>query len=150
LEEAVTFWPYMAVVDAFQHWAYTHPEAAADPENCDQAWSELYQRYMVGVDWSGLDGVMATGWQRKAHIFEVPYYYVEYGLASLGAFQVWRNAMQEQGAAVKAYRRALALGGTATLPKLYETAGARFAMDTRALQEAVSLAEGMIEELEKV
>ena len=55
LEEAVTFWPYMAVVDAFQHWAYTHPEAAANPDNCDQEWAELYQRYMVGVDWSGLD-----------------------------------------------------------------------------------------------
>jgi oligoendopeptidase F len=150
LEEAVTFWPYMAVVDTFQHWAYTHSEAAADPENCDQEWAELYQRYMVGLDWSGLDEVMATGWQRKAHIFDVPFYYVEYGLASLGAFQVWRNAMQDQGTAVKAYRRALALGGTVTLPKLYETAGTLFAMDTKALQEAVSLAEGMIEELEKV
>jgi oligoendopeptidase F len=150
LEESVTFWPYMAVVDAFQHWAYTHTEAAANPDNCDQEWAELYQRYMLGVDWCGLDEVMVTGWQRKPHIFEVPFYYVEYGLASLGAFQVWRNAMQDQGAAVKAYRRALALGGTVTLPKLYETAGARFAMDAKALQEAVSLAEGMIKELEKV
>jgi oligoendopeptidase F len=150
LEEAVTFWPYMAVVDAFQHWVYTHPEAAVHPENCDQEWAELWQRYMVGVDWNGLDEVMVTGWQRKPHIFEVPFYYVEYGLASLGAFQVWRNALQDQRAAVKAYRRALALGGTVTLPKLYETAGTRFAMDARALQEAVSLAEGMIEELEKV
>ncbi len=150
LEEAVTFWPYMAVVDAFQHWAYTHPEAAANPDSCDQEWTELYQRYMVGVDWSGLDEVMATGWQRKPHIFDVPFYYVEYGLASLGAFQVWRNAILDQGAAVKAYRRSLALGGTVTLPKLYETAGARFAMDAEALQDAVSLAEGMIEKLEWV
>jgi oligoendopeptidase F len=150
LEETVTFWPYMAVVDAFQHWAYTHPEEAVNPDNCDQEWAELYQRYMVGVDWGGLDEVMVTGWQRKPHIFEVPFYYMEYGLASLGAFQVWHNAMQDQGAAVKAYRRALALGGTVTLPKLYETAGARFAMDAEALQEAVRLAEGMIEELEKV
>ena len=69
--------------------------------------------------------VMVTGWQRKLHIFEVPFYYVEYGLASLGAFQVWRNAMKDQSAAVEAYRRALALGGTVPLPKLYETAGAQ-------------------------
>lgn len=150
LEESVTFWPYMAVVDAFQHWAYTHAEAAANPDNCDQEWTELYQCYMQGVDWSGLDEAMVTGWQRKLHIFEVPFYYIEYGLASLGAFQVWRNALQDQSAAVKAYRRALALGGTVTLPKLYETAGARFAMDARALQEAVSLAEEMIGKLEKV
>jgi oligoendopeptidase F len=150
LEESVTFWPYMAVVDAFQNWAYTHPEAATNPDNCDQQWAELYQRYMEGVDWSGLDEEMVTGWQRKLHIFEVPFYYVEYGLASLGAFQVWRNALQDQRAAVKAYRRALALGGTVPLPKLFEAAGARFAMDASMLQEAVSLAEEMIEKLEKV
>jgi oligoendopeptidase F len=150
LEETVTFWPYMAVVDAFQHWVYTHQEAAANPDNCDQEWAELYQRYMVGVDWNGLDEEMVTGWQRKLHIFEVPFYYVEYGLASLGAFQVWSNALQDQKSAVKAYRRALALGGTVTLPKLYETAGARFTMDARTLQEAVSLAEEMIGKLERV
>ncbi len=150
LEEAVTFWPYMAVVDGFQHWSYTHPDAAAKPDNCDQQWGELFQRYMVGVDWSGLDDIMVTGWQRKPHIFEVPFYYIEYGLASLGAFQVWRNAMQDQRGAVAAYRRALALGGTAPLPKLYETAGARFSMDASSLEEAVSLAEEMIEKLERV
>ena len=77
---------------------------------------------------------MVTGWQRKQHIFEVPFYYVEYGLASLGAFQVWRNALRDQQAAVAAYRRALALGGTVSLPKLYETAGARFAFDARTLR----------------
>jgi oligoendopeptidase F len=150
LEETVLFWPYMAVVDAFQHWAYTNQGAAANPDNCDQKWSELWQRYMVGVDWSGMDDLMVTGWQRKQHIFEVPFYYVEYGLASLGAFQVWRSALKDQKAAVTAYRRALALGGTIPLPKLYETAGARFAFDAQTVQNAVSLAEEMIAELERV
>ncbi len=150
LEEAVTFWPYLAVVDAFQHWAYTHQDAAANPDNCDQQWAELYQRYMVGVDWTGLDAIMVTGWQRKPHIFEVPFYYVEYGLASLGAFQVWRNAMHDQRRAVAAYRHALALGGTVPLPVLYETAGAHFAMDAKTLLDAVSMAEEMIGELERV
>jgi oligoendopeptidase F len=150
LEEDIVFWPYMAVVDAFQHWAYTRPVAAADPDNCDQKWAELRQRFSIGVDWSGLEDIMVTGWQSKQHIFEVPFYYVEYGLASLGAFQVWRNALKDQKAAVAAYRRALALGGTVPLPKLYETAGARFAFDAKTLQEAVGLAEEMIEKLEKV
>jgi oligoendopeptidase F len=59
----------MAVVDAFQNWAYTHKDAATNPDNCDQQWSELYQRYME-VDWGGLDEEMVTGWQRKSHIFE--------------------------------------------------------------------------------
>ncbi len=149
LEDAVTFWPYMVVVDAFQHWAYTHPAQAADPANCDRQWAELWQRYQVGVDWSGLNEAMVTGWQRKQHIFEVPFYYVEYGLASLGAFQVYRNARQDQGAAVAAYRRALALGGTVPIPKLYEAAGARFAFDAATLGEAVTLAEGEIDNLEQ-
>jgi oligoendopeptidase F len=150
LEDAVLFWPYMAVVDAFQHWAYTNQADAAYPENCDHKWAELWQRYMIGVDWSGMDDLMVTGWQRKPHIFEVPFYYVEYGLASLGAFQVWRNALKDQKEAVAAYRRALALGGTVPLPKLYETAGARFAFDIGTVRDAVSLAEEMIEKLERV
>ena len=150
LEEAVLFWPYMAVVDGFQHWAYTNQAEAANVELCDQKWVELWDCFTIGVDWSGLDDLRVTGWQRKQHIFEVPFYYVEYGLASLGAFQVWRNALNDQKGAVAAYRRALALGGTVSIPKLYETAGARFAFDARALQEAVGLAEEMIERLERV
>ncbi len=150
LEEALLFWPYMAVVDGFQHWAYTHPTLAADPQHCDQMWAELWKRFMPGVDWSGLDNELVTGWQRKQHIFEVPFYYVEYGLASLGAFQVWRNAMADQRAAVAAYRRALALGGTVPIPMLYRTAGARFAMDAEILHQVVQLIEEQIERLERV
>src|SRR4030042_663885 len=147
LEEAVLFWPYMAVVDGFQQWAYTHPDEAKNPDRCDDQWAELWQRFTVGVDWSGLDDFMVTGWQRKQHIFEVPFYYVEYGMAALGGFQVWNNALKDQKEAVAAYRRALALGGTASLPKLYETAGARFAFDAQTLQDAVGLAERKIAEL---
>jgi oligoendopeptidase F len=150
LEEQVLFWPYMAVVDGFQHWAYSHPQDAANPVLCDQQWAKLWQRFMIGVDWSGLDDLMVTGWQRKQHIFEVPFYYVEYGMASLGAFQVWRNALKDQHAAVAAYRKALSLGGTVPLPKLFETAGAHFAFDDHTIHEAVSLAMDRIEMLEKV
>jgi len=150
LEEQVLFWPYMAVVDGFQHWAYSHQQDAANPDLCDQQWAKLWQRFMIGVDWSGLDDLMVTGWQRKQHIFEVPFYYVEYGMAALGAFQVWRNALKDQHAAVAAYRKALSLGGTVPLPKLFETAGARFAFDAHTIHEAVSLAMDRIEILEKV
>ena len=93
LEEQVLFWPYMAVVDAFQHWAYTNSEDAIAPENCDQKWAELWRHYMVAQDWSGLDDEMVTGWQRKQHIFEVPFYYVEYGAyaANLSPFRHQRS-----------------------------------------------------------
>ena len=150
LEETLLFWPYMVVVDAFQHWAYTNQAASAIPDNCDQKWSELWKRYMIGVDWSGLEDQMATGWQRKLHIFEVPFYYIEYGLASLGALQVWSNAMKDQKGAVAAYRRALALGGTVPIPALFTSAGARFAMDAGLLRNTVDLMEHKIYEFEQV
>lgn len=149
LEANILFWPYMAVVDAFQHWAYENPLDAALPANCDEQWTALWQRFMPGVDWSGLEQECATGWQRKLHIFEVPFYYIEYGLASLGATQVWRNSLTDQSAAVAAYRRALALGGSVPLPTLYSTAGARFAMDFNILHEIVPLLEKTIESLEE-
>ena len=92
---------------------------------------------------------MMTVWQRKDHIHQAPFYYVEYGLALLGAVQIWKNALENQEQAVSAYRRALALGGTATLPQLFKTAGARFAFDVDTLQEAVDLMESTILTLER-
>jgi oligoendopeptidase F len=148
LEGIVQFWPYMAVVDAFQHWVYTHPDQATEAAACDETWSALWERFMPGVDWSGLEEEQRTGWQRKLHIHQAPFYYIEYGLAQLGAVQVWRNALQDQAGSVAAYRRALALGGTVTLPELFAAAGGRFAFDASALQEAVTLIEATLAELE--
>lgn len=148
LEGMIKFWPYMAVVDAFQHWVYTNPQDAMNPTNCDTKWAELWGRFMVGVDYSGLGDIVATGWHRKLHIFQLPFYYVEYGLAQLGAAQVWGNALTNQAQAVADYRKALALGGTVTLPELYATAGAKFAFDAETLQVAVDLIEKTINTLE--
>jgi len=141
LESDILFWPYMAVVDAFQNWVYTHADDASKPANCDAKWGELWDRFMPGIDYSGLDDVKVTGWHRKLHIFEIPFYYVEYGLALLGAVQVWRNSLRDQARAVADYKRALALAGTVTLPELFSAAGAKFAMDASVLREAVGLIE---------
>ena len=148
LEHNVVFWPYMAVVDAFQHWVYTHIDEAADAGNCDRKWAELWRRFIPGVDWSGLAESMMTGWHRKQHIHRAPLYYVEYGLAQLGAVQVWRNALKDQAGAVKNYRHALSLGSTVALPDLYKAAGAKFAFDAQTLGEAVKLIESQIVALE--
>jgi oligoendopeptidase F len=148
LEQAVLFWPYMAVVDAFQHWVYENHEAASDPAKCDARWAELWQRFMPGVDWGGLDEVLRTGWQRKLHIYQDPFYYIEYGLAQLGAGQVMRNSLRDPAGAVAAYRRALTLGGTVTLPELYAAAGVSFAFDAATLSEVVTLIEKTLADLE--
>jgi oligoendopeptidase F len=150
LEGIVLFWPYMAVVDAFQQWVYTHDDEALNPANCDAKWSELWDRFMPGIDYSDLDDVKATGWQRKLHIFQIPFYYVEYGLAQLGAVQVWRGSLSDQANAIAAYRRALALAGTVSLPSLFAAAGAKFAMDAGTLREAVGLVERTVEQLDSV
>lgn len=149
LERAVTFWPYMAVVDAFQLWAYENHNTAKDPASCDQHWSELWQHYMQGIDWSGLEAARQSGWQRKLHILQSPLYYVEYGLAQMGALQVWRNYQRDPQKAIQAYRQALALGGTVTLPQLYEAAEARFAFDAETLAELVEMMENDMAVLEK-
>jgi oligoendopeptidase F len=140
VEFSLLFWPFMAVVDGFQHWVYTHHADASDPANCDAKWAELWARFIPVVDWSGFETAMVAGWQRKAHIHQSPFYYVEYGLAQLGAMQIWRNARKDQSAAVAAYRKALSLGGTAPLPELFAAAGARFAFDSAILREVIELA----------
>jgi len=150
LEGIITFLPYMAVVDAFQHWVYTHAEEAMNAENCDAAWDNLWSRFMAGVDWQGFDDARVTGWHRKLHIFSVPFYYIEYGMAQIGALQVWRNARQNQPQAVAAYRQALALGSTKTLPELFAAAGAEFRFDSDMLHDLVALIESTIEELEGI
>ena len=147
LEGIILFLPYMAVVDAFQHWVYTNLDAAMDAANCDAAWDALWRRFMPGVDWRGFETACKTGWQRKPHIFSVPFYYIEYGMAQVGALQVWRNSLADQAGAVAAYRRALALGGTKTLPELFAAAGAEFRFDTALLTELIGLVEQTIETL---
>jgi oligoendopeptidase F len=150
LEGIISFWPYMAVVDAFQHWVYDNVEAAHDPAKCDAKWAELWDRFMKGIDYTDLEEIKATGWHRKLHIYQVPFYYIEYGLAQLGAVQIFGNARNDQAKAVEAYRKALALGGTVTLPELFETAGVRFAFDAETLGKAVALVEQTIEELSAI
>ena len=147
LEGIIRFWPYMALVDAFQHWIYENPKDSSDASRCEEAWAALWDRFIVGIDYSGLEDAKKTYWHTQLHIFQVPFYYIEYGLAQLGAVQIWANARKDQKKAVADYRRALALGATVPVPQLFATAGATFAFDAKTLKEAVDLMEEVIEEL---
>ena len=149
LEKIIMFWPYMAVVDAFQHWAYTNPERALIPSNCDEEWSNLWSRFQMSehIDYTGCEDIIATGWHNKLHIYHVPFYYVEYGMAQLGAIQIWGNSLKDEKKAIMDYRAALSLGGNATLPELYEASGAKFSFDDKTLEYAASLIESKIKEL---
>jgi oligoendopeptidase F len=148
IEGMILFWPFMAVVDSFQEWVYENPQSGADPAACDKKWGELWDRFIPGVDWSGLEDVKVTGWHRKLHIHQVPFYYVEYGLAQLGAVQIFGNALKDQKKAVADYRKALSQGGMVTLPELFQSANAKFGFDSTILKTAVDLMEKVIGELE--
>jgi oligoendopeptidase F len=150
LEDMIRFWPYMAVVDAFQHWAYENHEEGTTLSQCDAKWSELWDRFMPGIDWRGYQDVKETGWHRKVHLYKVPFYYVEYGLAQLGAAQVWLNAKEDPAKALRHYREALTKGATVPLPELYGVAGVRFAFDADTLGNVVAKIEQEIEALEAI
>jgi oligoendopeptidase F len=150
LEGMLTFWPYMAVVDAFQIWAYTSGDDALDPALCDAKWAELWNRFKQGVDYSEPDEWVKLGWHRKLHIFTVPMYYIEYGIAQLGAAQVWVNSLTDPVGALKAYRHGLSLGNTRRLPDLFAAAGAKLAFDADTLGRMVQAIEQKMAELEQV
>ncbi|TMI82897.1 MAG: M3 family oligoendopeptidase, partial [Bacillati bacterium ANGP1] len=138
--------PWIATVDAFQHWLYTHP--AHTPEERRRAWLETYRRFNRAVDWTGYEDALAYFWHRQLHIFLAPFYYIEYGVAQLGALQVWLQATRsDSGEAVARYRGALALGGSRPLPQLFEAAGARLAFGAETM---APLAEALGEALARL
>ncbi len=147
LEGILDLFPWVATVDAFQHWLYTSPDAA-DRDARDTYFRELWATFDPHTDWSGLDAERTARWHKQLHLFLYPFYYIEYGIAQLGALQVWRNSLEDHAGAVKAYREALALGGTRPLPELFDAAGARLIFDAEGMGELVGLVESEIESLE--
>jgi oligoendopeptidase F len=147
LQAIVLFFPHCASVDAFQHWIYLEKDGR-DAGTRDRKWLELRQRFEgPSVDWSGLDAERIARWYQQPHFFHSPFYYIEYGIAQLGALQVWRNSLRDGGEAVRRYREALSLGATEPLPKLFKAAGARLIFDSDGMRELISLVE---EELAKL
>ncbi len=149
LEETIMYLPLLIRGDAFQHWVYENPEQAMDPEGVGQKWTELGRRFEPHLDWSGLAAANRNGWQYILHFFDVPFYYIEYAFAIIGALQVWRNYLHDPQSAVQQYRHALSFGATRPLSELYTATGAKFVFDTATLQDVVQLVMSKIEELEK-
>jgi len=140
LEDILTTLAHVASVDAFQRWIYTSGDGG-DAAARDRAWLRIRARFQAGVDWAGLDEHQVARWYRQLHIFLYPFYYIEYGLAQLGALQVWRRSRADQAGAVRDYREALALGCSVSLPAMYARAGARFGADRALIGELVRLVE---------
>ena len=124
LEGIVFVFPWIATVDAFQHWLYLNPNHSI--EERDKAWSNLIDRFGGNVDWTNYESAKAKLWHKQLHIFLHPFYYIEYGIAQLGALQVWANSKNNNSKALADYKAALALGGSRPLPKLFEHCNIRF------------------------
>ena len=139
LEYLVLIFPGIALGDAFQHWIYTHP--AYTREERARAWLELYDRFNTVSDWTGYEEQLAFYWHRISHFFETPFYMIDYGIAQIGALQVWLRSRTNYREAVECYWSALALGGSHPLPDLFEAAGARFRFDYETLMPLMDAVE---------
>lgn len=138
LEDVLTSLVHIASVDAFQRWIYTSG-SGGDAAARDAAWLDIRSRFERGVDWSGLEAERVARWYRQLHIFELPFYYIEYGIAQLGALQLWRDSLRDPAETMGRYKAALALGGTRSLPEIYAAAGARLIFDAGEMGELVTL-----------
>ncbi len=125
LERVITIFPWIATIDKFQHWIYEHPVHTLEERS--EAWMKILEEFTSPViDFSGLEEYRRYSWQRQLHLFEVPFYYIEYGIAQLGAIGMWMQYKNDPDAALDNYMRSLSLGGTKTLPELYKAAGLEF------------------------
>jgi oligoendopeptidase F len=145
LEGIIEFFPWMATVDAFQHWIYTHP--GHNRAERKAAWLDLAQRFGGEVSWKGYETAQENLWHRQLHIFLHPFYYVEYGIAQLGALQVWANSKADRSGALRQYKRGLALGGSRPLPELFAAAGCRFDFSSGTIGPLMELVRGELSKL---
>jgi oligoendopeptidase F len=138
--------PWVAVIDQFQHWIYTNPSHnAADRE---EAFKQIYNTFGAGfANWEGLDQEIGNLWQKQLHVFELPFYYIEYGIAQLGAIAIWKNYKENPEKAVQQYLDALALGYTKPMNEIYETAGIKFDFSSSYIKELASFVKAELDKL---
>lgn len=137
LERTITIFPWIATIDKFQHWVYEHP--AHTLQEREDKWMDILAEFSTSVvDLEGLDKYRRYSWQRQLHLFEVPFYYIEYGIAQLGAIGLWMEFKKDPSAALDHYIKALSLGGTKTLPGLYEAAGLKFDLSPARIRELMA------------
>lgn len=146
LETILRLLPWIAQVDEFQHWLYENHDHTAEQRH--KYWVELSTQYGTGItDWTGYEDLQRTSWQRQLHIFEVPFYYIEYGIAQLGALGVWKNSLEDKPKAIQSYKNALKLGYTRSIPEIYAAAGVEFNFTEANITSLASFVQTQLEAL---
>lgn len=146
LEGSVSLLAWIATIDAFQHWIYEHPAHTRAQRTAQ--WLALDERFGNRLDWSGLDDARAAAWQRQSHLFRNPFYYIEYGIAQLGALGLWLTSLEKgEPVAIDAYLRSLSLGGSRPLPELFAAAGLPFDFGPQTVARLVERVEAELARL---
>ena len=146
LEKILKILPWIAAIDKFQHWVYENPDHNDDQRT--EEWKKIIQLFSSKIiDWKGNEEVLGRMWQGQLHLFENPFYYIEYGMAQLGAIAMWRNYKRNSQQALDAYENALKLGHTKSIGEIYKTAGIKFDFSAAYI---VELADFIKAELEKI
>lgn len=147
LKGIIKILPWIATIDAFQHWLYTHPGRTQAERKA--AWLQTMDRFSGGgVNWQGLEDAKAYSWQKQLHLYEVPFYYIEYGFAQLGAVAMWRQYLSHPVQAISNYKEALKLGYTKSIPEIYQTAGIEFRFDREYISNLAVFLKGEYEKLQ--
>ncbi|RYZ58442.1 MAG: M3 family oligoendopeptidase [Chitinophagaceae bacterium] len=146
LERVITIFPWIATIDKFQHWLYENPNHTLVQR--EETWRSILNDYTsISIDVSGLEEYRRHSWQRQLHLYEVPFYYIEYGIAQLGAIGLWKQFKENKEGAIQNYITALQLGGTKPLPQLYEAAGLKFSFSPDYISELMLFVQGEMESL---
>jgi oligoendopeptidase F len=146
LEDLIETLPWVATIDKFQHWLYEHPDHTHEERK--KNWNLIFNAFSDTVtDWKGEEETRDYLWQKQLHLYEVPFYYIEYGMAQLGAIAIWKNYKQDKKKGLQGYRNALTLGNMKSIPEVYQAAGIKFDFSREYIKE---LMEFVREELRKV
>ena len=146
LERVITIFPWIATIDKFQHWVYENPSHTIEERK--ENWLRILNEFATSaIDYSGLEAFRSYNWQRQLHLFEVPFYYIEYGIAQLGAIGMWKQYRDNPEKALENYMKGLSLGGTKTLPELYAAAGIDFDFSPEKISELMIFVKNELEKL---
>jgi oligoendopeptidase F len=146
LERVISIFPWIATIDKFQHWVYEHPQHTLEERT--ETWMNIVDEFSTNtVDFTGLEEYRKISWQRQLHLFEVPFYYIEYGIAQLGAIGMWMQYQKNPQQALNNYINALSLGGTRTLPELYAAAGLKFDLSPAHIKTLMQFVNAEMEKL---
>lgn len=148
LKDCLKTLPWVATIDAFQHWIYTHPNHTVKER--EQAWEQCFDRFGSNfVNWEGYEEFKINLWQKQLHLFEVPFYYIEYAIAQLAAIAIFKNFKKDEANALNQYMDALKLGYTKSIPEIYSTAGISFDFSQTYIHSLIDFIKEELESLNK-